>query len=72
MQGVARDLIKRGGIRALEAFGDTRARRAAERTARHPYGGCVLPADYLRRVGLQDPPAARRATRGCGSTCARW
>ena len=29
MQGVVRDLVKRGGIRAVEAFGDTRATRHA-------------------------------------------
>ena len=50
MQTVVKDLIKRGGVRALEAFGD----------ARHPvwssagsFGGCVLPADYLLAVGFK-------------------
>jgi GNAT superfamily N-acetyltransferase len=46
MQAVAKDLLKRGGIRAIEAFGDTRA-------ARGGYGGCVLPADFLLRVGFK-------------------
>lgn len=51
MQTVVKDLIKRGGIRALEAFGDTRAPGRAERDA--TYGDHVLPADYLLRVGFK-------------------
>ena len=45
VQGVARDLIKRGGIRAIEAFGDTRGpgRR----------GSCVMPSDFLGSVGFK-------------------
>src|SRR3954452_5556159 len=45
VQGMARDLIKRGGIKAVEAFGDTRGpgRR----------GSCVLPADFLGSVGFK-------------------
>jgi GNAT superfamily N-acetyltransferase len=53
MQAVVKDLVKRGGIRALEAFGDT---HAAGRTAKGDpvvYGGHVLPADYLLRVGFK-------------------
>ncbi len=46
VQAVAKDLINRGGIRAIEAFGDTRA-------PRNGYGGCVMPADYLLRVGFK-------------------
>jgi GNAT superfamily N-acetyltransferase len=46
MQTVAKDLVKRGGFRAIEAFGDTRSSRKG-------YGGCVLPADYLLRVGFK-------------------
>jgi len=38
VQGMARDLIERGGIAAVEAFGDTRGRSS-----------CVLPADFLSR-----------------------
>jgi len=49
MQGVVRDLVKRGGIRAVEAFGDTRATRPS--AADHV--SCVLPADYLLRVGFK-------------------
>lgn len=48
MQTVAKDLVKRGGIKAIEAFGDTRAR-----SRRGRYGGCVLPADYLLSVGFR-------------------
>ncbi len=45
VQGMARDLIKRGGIRAVEAFGDTRGegRRSS----------CVVPADFLGSVGFK-------------------
>ena len=45
VQGMARDLIKRGGVKAVEAFGDTRpeGRRAA----------CVVPADFLGSVGFK-------------------
>lgn len=49
MQAVVKDLVKRGGIRALEAIGDTRAPGRGSAT----YGGCVLPADYLLRVGFK-------------------
>jgi GNAT superfamily N-acetyltransferase len=50
MQTVVKDLLKRGDIRALEAFGDTRSRRP---DADGGWGGCVLPADYLLRVGFK-------------------
>jgi len=45
VQGMARDLIKRGGIKAVEAFGDTRGpgRR----------GSCVVPSDFLGSVGFK-------------------
>lgn len=46
VQAVAKDLLKRGGIRAIEAFADTRSSRLG-------YGGCVLPADFLLRVGFK-------------------
>jgi GNAT superfamily N-acetyltransferase len=48
MQTVVKDLLKRGDIRALEAFGDSRAPTTAG-----PLGGCVLPADYLLGVGFK-------------------
>ena len=46
VQAMAKDLIKRGDVRAIEAFGDLRAPREG-------YGGCVLPADFLLRVGFK-------------------
>jgi GNAT superfamily N-acetyltransferase len=42
VQGMASDLIRRGGIRAVEAFGDTRGERH-----------CVVPADFLGSVGFK-------------------
>lgn len=64
MQTVVKDLITRGGIRALEAIGDTRApdRRAWAR-GQGAYGGCVLPADYLRRIGFKTHRAHPRHPR---------
>ena len=48
VRAMARDLIDRGGIRAVEAFGDSRpqgSRRAAGRA-------CVVPTDFLGSVGF--------------------
>ncbi len=45
VQGMARDLVKRGGISAVEAFGDTRGPGRAN--------GCLLPADFLGSVGFK-------------------
>jgi len=42
VQGMARDLIERGGVNAVEAFGDTRGARQ-----------CVLPLDFLGGVGFK-------------------
>ena len=42
MQGMAKDLVLRGGVKAVEAFGDTRGRS----------GHCVVPADFLLSVGF--------------------
>lgn len=42
VQGMARDLIERGGIRAVEAFGDTRGG-----------GHCVVPVEFLGSVGFK-------------------
>lgn len=42
VQGMAKDLIQRGGVKAVEAFGDTRGRT----------GHCVVPADFLLAVGF--------------------
>jgi GNAT superfamily N-acetyltransferase len=59
MQAVVKDLVKRGGIRALEAIGDTRAPGRGENS----YGGCVLPADYLLGVGFKTHRAHPRYPR---------
>ncbi len=52
MQSVVKDLIKRGGIRAIEAIGDTRAPTRGSRGS-DSSGRCVLPADYLLGVGFK-------------------
>jgi len=43
IQGMARDLIKRGGIRAVECFADVRGRA----------GHCVVPQEFCDRVGFK-------------------
>jgi hypothetical protein len=64
VQGVARDLTKRG-IRAIEAFGDARfgdseddrpAGRSGDRPADRPAaerGSCLAPADFFLSVGFK-------------------
>ncbi len=42
VQGMAKDLVRRGGVKAVEAFGDSRS---------HPRG-CVVPTDFLLAVGF--------------------
>ena len=46
VQTVVKDVIGRGGIRAVEAFGDRAGRPRV-------YGDCVVPADFLLRVGFK-------------------
>ncbi|MCW2797714.1 GNAT family N-acetyltransferase [Nocardioides sp.] len=46
VQGMARDLIERGGIRAVEAFGQTRAPGPRA-------GACVPPVGFLGGVGFK-------------------
>ena len=46
VQGMARDLIKRGGIKAVEAFGDTRGPGPAAAAA-------WCPSDFLGSVGFK-------------------
>ena len=46
VQGMARDLVGRGGIKAVEAFAYGGSRLA-------PDGGCLLPAEFLARVGFK-------------------
>ena len=43
VQGMARDLIRRGGVGAVEAFGDTRGRA----------GRCLMPTGFLGGVGFK-------------------
>jgi GNAT superfamily N-acetyltransferase len=43
IQGMARDLIRRGGIRAVETFADARGAR----------GHCLVPAGFCGRVGFK-------------------
>jgi GNAT superfamily N-acetyltransferase len=43
IQGMARDLVQRGGIGAVEAFGDPSGRG----------GRCLLPAEFLGSVGFK-------------------
>jgi len=64
MQTVVKDLVKRGGIRALEAIGDSRASRPnGSDDPLRGYGGCVLPTDYLLRVGFKTQRAHPRHPR---------
>lgn len=53
MQGVVKDVLERGGVRAVEAFGDTRAPAAGTPEAAGTHAACVLPADYLLGVGFK-------------------
>jgi GNAT superfamily N-acetyltransferase len=46
MQSMARDLVKRGDVRAVEAFG-------VHRLQGRPTDGCPLPAEFLQRVGFK-------------------
>ena len=47
VQGMARDLIQRGGVAAVEAFGDTRG------PGRPGVSSCVTPVDFLTSVGFK-------------------
>ena len=47
VQAVVKDVLSRGGIRALEVFGDRLARQS------HEQPGCVVPADFWLRVGFK-------------------
>jgi GNAT superfamily N-acetyltransferase len=46
VQGMARDLIERGGLTAVEAFGDTRGPGLTGNR-------CVMPAEFLASVGFK-------------------
>jgi GNAT superfamily N-acetyltransferase len=47
VQGMARDLLERGGIAAVEAFGETRGPGLLDRRR------CVIPVDFLTSVGFK-------------------
>jgi len=53
IQGMARDLIKRGGIRAVECFADVHGRA----------GHCVVPQEFCDRVGFKTQRAHRTSPR---------
>ena len=53
VQGLARDLIQRGGIHAVEAFGDTRGPGVVG--ARR----CLMPVDFLTSVGSRHSALTR-------------
>jgi GNAT superfamily N-acetyltransferase len=57
VQGMARDLIERGGIAAVEAFGDTRG------PGRPGARSCVTPVDFLTSVGFKTQRAHARHPR---------
>lgn len=64
VQGMAKDLVSRGGIRAVEAFGyDGPMRSAPGAPAGAVYGGCVVPAEFLSRVGFRTARAHPRYPR---------
>lgn len=47
VQAVVKDVIDRGGVRAIEVFGDRWSRADGE------LNGCVVPADFWLRVGFK-------------------
>ncbi|NPC98767.1 GNAT family N-acetyltransferase [Nocardioides sp. zg-DK7169] len=51
IQGMARDLVQRGGIAAVEAFATTRAERP--HVPGLPGPGCLVPAGFLGSVGFK-------------------
>lgn len=52
VQGVARDLTKRG-IKAVEAFGDAKYGEPGTLRRADPAEGCVAPADFFLSVGFK-------------------
>lgn len=53
VQGMAKDLVKQGGIKAVETFGEVRERADS----------CVVPADFLLSVGFSTVRAHPRTPR---------
>ncbi|WGL52543.1 GNAT family N-acetyltransferase [Nocardioides sp. BP30] len=58
VQGMARDLIRRGGVKAVEAFGDVGPMSAISHGSR-----CAAPAEFLARVGFKTHRAHPTAPR---------
>src|SRR5919202_908718 len=52
VQGVARDLTKRG-IKAIEAFGDAKFGETDDRVGAESRTGCLAPADFFLSVGFK-------------------
>ncbi len=52
VQAMAKDLLRRGGIDAVEAFGAIRPGRSLGRSLGRS-GACILPADFLLAVGFR-------------------
>lgn len=65
VQGVARDLTKRG-IKAIEAFGDAKFGDTQDDASR----ACVAPADFFLSVGFKTVRPHPRFP-GCASNCGR-
>ena len=68
MQEVVKDLVQRGGIRAVEAFGTTGSAAAqldrAARAVLHPdEHECLLPVEFLQRVGFKTQRSHPRTPR---------
>ncbi len=71
LQEMVKDLLQRGGIRAVEAFGSTSSRprqalsanRAGIRTGASSEHECVLPVEFLQRVGFKTQRAHPRNPR---------
>jgi GNAT superfamily N-acetyltransferase len=53
VQAVVKDVLNRGGIRAIEAFGDRRPGASGTIGAVGDRSGCVVPADFWLRVGFK-------------------
>jgi GNAT superfamily N-acetyltransferase len=62
VQGMARDLLRRGGIKAVEAFGDV-GPASALAVGDSPGKRCAAPAEFLARVGFKTHRAHPTAPR---------
>ena len=64
MQLVVKDVLQRGGYRAVECFGAQGGLTASA-------DACCLPVEFLQRVGFRTARGTC-ATPACGSTSSRW